>query len=373
MTALTLISLILIALYTLLILRYRYSWRCYPEYRPGTRKGIPSLTLIVPFHNEETNLPALLYDLEKQDFPQEKMQVLLIDDHSSDASIRVASYFCHSRSNAGVLSLPEGKTGKKEALQLGLENARYDLITTTDADCRLGPSWLSSVASMYQEKMPAMIIGLVFPEEACKGLFGYFQQIELLSLAGAAAASAIRGRPVFCSGANLAYRKEILAGYGDPYFKSASSGDDTFLLLQIKGMYRQKIQVLKSKEAIVRTRLAKNPAEFMGQRSRWVSKSRYYRDPEIVYVSLLVFLTSLSLLQAAVLFLTGQQKWLFPVMTAIKISVDGLFITTLSEYAGIRFRLIPYMLSGLVYPVYLFTVFLRAFIYPLKWKGRKIS
>ncbi|OFY54991.1 MAG: hypothetical protein A2Y87_10925, partial [Bacteroidetes bacterium RBG_13_46_8] len=278
MVALTLITVLSLLLYVFLICRYACRWNHTPEYVPGPVENTPCFSVILPFRNEEKHLPGIMNDLSTQDYPPGKIEVILVNDRSDDQSWSVANEFCQHHDNFSVIIPPAGKTGKKEALHAGILAARHEIIVTTDADCRAGRRWLSTLASFYCDVSPAMIIGLVVPHTGEKGFFHYFQQLECISLTGAGAASAVDRKPIYCSGANLCYRKDLYLRFSDPMLQSVFSGDDTFLLLKMKKKYREGIRVLKSKDALIRTKAEATPADFFRQRSRWISKSFLYRD-----------------------------------------------------------------------------------------------
>jgi cellulose synthase/poly-beta-1,6-N-acetylglucosamine synthase-like glycosyltransferase len=371
MLALSLITGIPLLLYAILICRYTYRWNTYREYEPGQVENPPCFSVIVSFRNEENNLPVILNDLSLQDYPPEKFEVILINDHSDDQSLLVARDFCKHHETFRVVLLPNDKAGKKEALHAGISAARHEIIVTTDADCRAGRQWLSTLASFYEDFSPALIIGLVVPPSGEKGFFSYFQNLESISLTGAGAASAIDRRPIYCSGANLCYRKELYYRYSDPMLQSVISGDDTFLLLQMKKQFRSDIRILKSKHALIRTKSETNPAGFIRQRSRWISKSIHYRDRDILLSALVVFFANLMTAISVLFLFFGFPPWVFPVLLAMKFLPDGIFLWHLSRYFGLPFRLFHYAVSAVIYPLYLMISMTRAFLFPVEWKGRR--
>ncbi len=363
----------ILLIYAFLICRYLKAWTENREYRHSTLQSYPCFSVIIPFRNEQASLPLILNDLLLQDYPPGCMEIVLVDDHSTDRSVELAGNICPELQKAKLIKLPEGKTGKKEALLAGIENAMYELIVTTDADCRVGRQWLSTLASYYNEFNPVMIIGPVIPDFRKNGFFHYFQQLEMISLIGSGAASALLGKPIYCSGANLCYAKEKVYELDDPLARSIASGDDTLLLLQLKKDYGSRIRFLKSLSAMAVTKTEENIYGFLIQRSRWVSKSKHYRDYEIILPALLVLFTNMALIVSLFLMLSGKVIWLFPVLFAIKLVTDGLFLNYLLKFFRIKFRLVFYFFSSLLYPFYLITILCINIFLPYNWKGRKVN
>ncbi len=95
----------------------------------------PELSIIIPARNEEAALePALLSILEQEgvDF-----EVILINDHSTDNTGRIADRLARTYKRLRVIhdpELPPGWLGKVNAMQTGAAEARAQTLLFTDAD-----------------------------------------------------------------------------------------------------------------------------------------------------------------------------------------------------------------------------------------------
>jgi cellulose synthase/poly-beta-1,6-N-acetylglucosamine synthase-like glycosyltransferase len=364
-----LISLILSALYVLKILIYKLNWERYSEYKAAEIPINTGISVIIAFRNERENLPRLIASLEKQVYPAAFYEIILADDHSDDGSVEFIKEYIKSNPLFKLCSNNMQETGKKAALLKGIATSSFELIVTTDADCVMGKRWLSTIADFYQENHPAMIIGLVdiFGD---KGFFRNFQEIEFLSLVASGAGAAAGQKPVYCNGANLAYEKAIFLGYGDPFRKNIVSGDDTLFLLNIKKDMKKRVMLLKSASAIVHTTGVSSWSHFFNQRRRWISKTRFYKDPEVVFITWLVFLVTLMMVYSMSLFVSGINVWLFPVMFTGKTLIDFLLLKSFMKF----YRKNPpgwnFILFSLIYPVYVIVVACSCIFFRYTWKGR---
>ena len=144
MLPLILILFIGIGLYTLAILSFAFGIR--HKRKAPAMDGIPSLrvSLLIPFRNERQALPLLLSDLMAQDYPKEQCEVLLVDDHSEDGTGQWISSKIDGSAGFQLLSLPPGTSGKKAALKHGIDHASHPYLIQVDADCRLGPEFIST-------------------------------------------------------------------------------------------------------------------------------------------------------------------------------------------------------------------------------------
>ncbi len=114
-------------------------WRVPTPAKIDPDAGVPPISIVVPARNEEDALPTVLASLGPQLRPGD--EVLVVDDHSTDATAAVAR-----RSGATVLDappLPPGWQGKVWACHIGAEAAANDELMFLDADTRLEPGGLS--------------------------------------------------------------------------------------------------------------------------------------------------------------------------------------------------------------------------------------
>lgn len=187
----------------------------------------PQLTVIVPFKNESTNLPKLLYSIEMAIKPLENAEVLFIDDHSSDDGVALIESF----GNECFKVVSNNGSGKKSALETGIKNARYNSIFTTDADCELLESCF--VGLPVDPKAGVMVCGAVIVKYT-RGFLAAFQHVESLILAFLNGSHLKGNRALTCSGANLFYSKNLFEDVR-PYEanKHIKSGDDHFFLHKV--------------------------------------------------------------------------------------------------------------------------------------------
>lgn len=238
----------------------------------GTAASYDSLTIIVPTRNAAGTLIPLLQDLHAQDLPKERVEVLVVDDHSEDDTAAVV----HSMG----LKWPELRcisndgVGKKAAITTGVTHASGEVILLTDADARCGVSRASTVLKWMNAQGMDMALAAVRTEG--DGLLGRIQEEEQAGLTGMAIGSALQGRPFLANGANMAFTRKAFAevrGYqGDPY----ASGDDVFLVQRMKRAGKR-IGYVVSTEAVVSVAAERTWGMAIQQRLRWAGKMRGVR------------------------------------------------------------------------------------------------
>ncbi len=223
------LALILLIPYLYLLLKIYFSLRKIRPYIPPESSDV-FVSVIVACRNEEKNLPPLLSDIAAQNYNPDLFEVIIIDDNSTDTTFKIASCFTGIK-NLKIIN--NSGSGKKNAIKTGVEACQGELVITTDADCRVGIGWINTITSFYAGNKPGMIICPV-ELKGGRGFFQRFQELEFLSLQGVTAGTAAAGNPVMCNGANLSFSKEAYQKYSGNLHDEKVSGDDVFLLHNIK-------------------------------------------------------------------------------------------------------------------------------------------
>jgi cellulose synthase/poly-beta-1,6-N-acetylglucosamine synthase-like glycosyltransferase len=333
----------------------------HPEVVPGT-----FVSVIVAFRNEQKNLPILMSYLAIQDYDPVLFELIAVNDSSSDSSFESALSFSGIK-NLKVIN-SKGK-GKKMALRTGIEAAAGSIIITTDADCRMGIKWLSTIMSFEAEHKPDMIICPVRLEGG-RGFFHGFQEIEFLSLQGITAGTAVSGDPVMCNGAALAFRREEYLKHAGNLHDELASGDDVFLLHSMKKDTGKTILWLESAEASATTHASRDLLAFLRQRGRWISKAGAYSDR---FTKLLAIVTFVTISVQLLLFIAGLFSTLFlgifAVYFALKSIPDFLLLSGTSERYGKQFFLRWFLPSQFIYPFYVLSIIPFSLAKSEKWTG----
>jgi cellulose synthase/poly-beta-1,6-N-acetylglucosamine synthase-like glycosyltransferase len=322
------------------------------------------VAVVIACRNEENSIPYLLSDIISQDHPQELTQVIIVDDWSWDGTAAIASAYGQIK-NLKVLK--NSGRGKKNAIQTGIEAADCDLIITTDADCRFGRKWISTIVSFYEEKKPQMIIGPVIIS-GNRGFFHRFQELEFMSLQAITAGTAVAGDPVMCNGANLAFSKESWLKHSSALRDDIQSGDDIFFLHSLKSENDAKIWWLESMDAIVRTSPSETVLSFLKQRARWISKSSAYDDRYTKILSIVTFVTILELLILLVAgFIDPAFFRIFLAGFLFKSVADLVILAEITRRRKREDLLLWFLPSQIVYPFYVVAVSVYSLFRKNKW------
>jgi glycosyltransferase involved in cell wall biosynthesis len=184
------------------------------ERRDGDPAAWPSVSVIVPACNEAANIEVSLRSLLDQDYPKERLQLVVIDDRSTDDTGTIISRLSAVDDRiltARVEVLPDGWLGKVNALQRGLEAASGELLLFCDADIDHGPGLLRRAVALFEAEELDLLT--LFPRLRAQGvmriLMTAFADGYLQRTVGASEVVVAQGR-YFGLGAFMLLRRRAL-------------------------------------------------------------------------------------------------------------------------------------------------------------------
>lgn len=179
------------------------------------RTFAPHITIIVPAHNEEKTIELKLRNLLKLIYPKERMQVLVVNDASTDQTLRKINEFAssHSDMKIEILDEPE-RRGKVGGLNHALEHARNEIVIVSDADTFWTPDILVKSLPYLSDPRVAAITGngKILNIESSSVTKGEGAYRSLVDETVRSNESKIHST-IFFSGAFSAYKREFLEDF----------------------------------------------------------------------------------------------------------------------------------------------------------------
>lgn len=334
------------------------------------------VSVIIPFRNESQNILASLESIAAQDYPVDKFEVIFVNDVSNDDSYEKLMR-ADKPDNFKVLSISDhslGRAYKKQAVSFGIENAKGEIIVTTDADCQHDKSWLSSLLSQFDNKTGFVSGPVRFVPE--NNLFSKVQALEFASLVISGAGLIGIKKPTICNGANLAFRKSLfksLHGYSDQMH--LSSGEDELLMQKISRETDYSVKFIWEKNAVVTTNPNKNLHDFIQQRKRWASKSLFYKDNLLIAKLAMIYLFFVSLIVQLVLavFLSKIFIFSFIIFLLLKFVFEYKVISIGSDFLFPRKLLKYFFVTEVFQIIYIIIAGVQGVFGNFNWKGRELT
>jgi glycosyltransferase involved in cell wall biosynthesis/acylphosphatase len=106
----------------------------------------PTVTMILSAHNEAETIAQKLENALMQDYPEEKLDIIVVDDGSTDDTAEIVH---NLESNRITLVQQEAKRGKTSALNRAVEEADAEVLVFTDANAMYKPDAVSRLVEMF--------------------------------------------------------------------------------------------------------------------------------------------------------------------------------------------------------------------------------
>ena len=329
----------------------------------SSSQELPKVSVIIAARNEEEHLPYLIQDIVNQEYPIDKIETIIVDDRSTDLTSDIIKEASEAYSFIKHITIHESNphmTPKKHAITVGIEASEGEVIVATDADCRVGKLWVSSMVYNVIKK-DSIAIG--YSSISGSSFFEQYQMIDFLGILSANAGAAGWGQFWSGSGQNLAYYKKdfnLIDGFTP--VKEKLSGDDMYLVQSISKHKNGFINI--DPNSFVTTAPMHSAKEFLNQRSRWSSNSRENITGNKLFFSFLVssFLFNVFLVFSA---LFGSPWLLF---FFIKSTLDGLVLFLGAKLFNTKINLIPFIYWSFIQPIYIPIVAVLGLFNRYSWK-----
>jgi biofilm PGA synthesis N-glycosyltransferase PgaC len=358
----------IVAFYGIILLIVAHLWNSIPIVETEESKQREMGTVIIPLRNEAHNMERLLKEVSH--LTKDNVEVILVNDHSSDDT---TAWLDKISPDLFISALSLKKThGKKAAIMKGIENARGEIILTSDADCSLDPKWADHMLCALDEST-SFVYGPV-KYRADDSLFSQMQQMELVILQVFSGATWASGFPTMCNGANLAYRKDdFMEGRGFDDNVHIASGDDEFTM---HGMLanKKKIRYVKPSKPEVTTNTENRFGSFLNQRQRWSGKWKNYSHQPSKMLAVFVLIFNLIFALSPVVYFAGLITgkvflWIF----LAKMISEWILLRRVKRYFDLQMKTLPFLLLTIIYPYYVLVFGFVSHVGTFSWKDREYA
>lgn len=286
----------------------------------------PSVAVIVPCWNEAATIAGTCDSLLALDYPKDKLEIILVDDGSTDATPEIMRRFAH-HPQVRVVSKENG--GKHTALNAGIALTSAELVGCLDADSFVEPDALREIVGSFEDPK-VMATTAAMSVHQPNNILQHMQHAEYaLGIALRHTFASINGLYV-TPGPFSFYRRAIIEKLGG--FRHGHQTEDMEMALRIQ---RAGYGIENAPRARVYTKAPATLAKLVKQRTRWVrgflrNTLGEYRD---MVGNRRFGILGMLVLPVAVLTI-GSGILLFAVMLSLSL---GNLITAVDVRAGIPF------------------------------------
>ncbi|TKJ42336.1 hypothetical protein CEE37_01250 [candidate division LCP-89 bacterium B3_LCP] len=331
------------------------------------------VSVIIPCRNEAEHIGHALNDLIEQNYPADKMQIIVVNDRSTDDTGKEVSDYLSRMPQLELVEInlcPDGISPKQNALVAGMQKATGDIIITTDGDCRFQKGWVSALVNQFKGET-GVVTGLtVFDRGRSEPFWQRMQQLDYLSHSFFAAGAIGAGMAFNCNGSNLALRREVfdeVGGYGD--LKDVSVSDDTALLQRIKRDTKWDIAFSTDPQNRVHSWPEETPAEVFNQRLRWAAGG-VSSNPRVLMFELITFIFFMALFLSPWLWLGGLISGSWVVLFILKLLQELRVMRLGWNIFKIKPDMISFLAMELVHIPAILLFSILGNLWGFRWKGQ---
>ncbi len=189
----------------------------------------PEISILVPVHNEEKNIEEKLENIKSVSYPMEKIDVIVVDDSSSDGTVERVENFMRRNPKLNIRLVRQNpRAGKAAALNKALTGSTKPIVVVSDADTRWPPDILRKALPFLADPHVGAITGRginanVGESWVTKAEEAYLRVANLLRLGESKIHSTIRFEGGFC-----AFKREAFEA-----FDCETGSDDSGTALEV--------------------------------------------------------------------------------------------------------------------------------------------
>jgi len=343
-----------------------------PTARFASDADLPTVALVVAARDEEACIERCVAALLAQDYPADKLTVVVADDHSTDDTAALVQRIVAERDGrqpeVRYLRVPDPTDhvrGKALALHTAFEAVESDVVLITDADCAPVSSWARTMAHVFADDGVGIACGFARVDERRGRFFDRVQALDWSLLLTAVSAAAEAGMPATGMGNDMGVRRAAYLAVGGYPALPFSVTEDFTLVRAIADRTDWHVRFRPDAGSVVWTLPADGVAATYRQRRRW-ARGGLGNDPWILPLYGLLWLVHALLVVGLVVApVAGLAAF------AAKALGDGLALSAAARHVGGRVRLLPLLATVAFVTGYFVTLPFSMALQPrIGWKGR---
>ncbi|MDY6788964.1 MAG: glycosyltransferase [Candidatus Nanohaloarchaea archaeon] len=240
----------------------------YPE-----PENLPSISIIIPAYNEEEVIESSIRSVLDQDYPKDKIEVIVVNDGSEDSTKDIAENFLE---NPRFHLLNQENQGKGVAINAGREIASGEILAVQDADSVIEEEAFRKMVGCFEDSSVGGVIAGIKPLNN-KTFWEHLQKVEYIIGILYRKLMALISTLYVTPGALSMYRRDLIDEVGG--FDENNLTEDLEIALRLR---KKGYELDMSAPAVTKTQFPQNFFSLMKQRVRWfrgmISNTFKYRE-----------------------------------------------------------------------------------------------
>src|SRR3989338_11669207 len=235
--------------------------------KESMKGSYPFFTVVIPVHNEQNTIIRGVKSVLKNDYPNNKLRIVVVDDGSTDNSKSIVKNFIKERKLKNVILISKKSLGKAKALNTGIKKyAKGKLIMCLDGDSFINPDALKNASEYFKDKNVMALASNVriIPTGT---LLNLIQRFEYLVCYQMKKAHSLFNIEYIIGGIGSTFRRDFIAKIG--YYDGDTITEDIDLTMKILQFGNKENGVIYGSDVIANTESVLNIKDLMKQRFRW--------------------------------------------------------------------------------------------------------
>lgn len=231
-----------------------------------TTFGLPTMSVIIPAHNEENTIIRTIESVLNAKYPRELLEIVVMDDGSTDLTYRIAERY-RLLVDGQFKLVTQKNGGKAHALNNGMLNhATGELMMCLDADSTLDPDALLNAASYFVDPRVVALSANVKIRPSGT-LFNLIQVFEYLVCYQMKRAQTVFNIEYIIGGIGSTFRRSALIEVG--FYDTDTITEDIDLTMKLLQLGGKQNRVIYGADVIAYTESVLDLAGLIRQRFRW--------------------------------------------------------------------------------------------------------
>ncbi|MBI2656784.1 glycosyltransferase family 2 protein [Candidatus Woesearchaeota archaeon] len=289
----------------------------------------PVVSVVIPAYNEEKNIIATLASLTKLEYPKNKLEIIVVNDGSSDNTKNIVQEFISQNNAFNIRLISKKNQGKGSALNKGLAVSKGEFFICLDADSSVTKDALEKILPHFTDENTAVVLPLLKVSKP-KNIWQRMQWLEyIVNMFYKRLMSRLNCVHV-APGPFSVYRTDVIKRIGG--FDEDNLTEDLEISLRLQSKNYRIVQLL---DAEVFTIAPKTFKELYKQRNRWYKGSiinafRYkhmmfnkkYGDFGIIQMPTIIISGAIAIILVSSLFYYGLKPYVKALYNSIFINFD---------------------------------------------------
>lgn len=298
------------------------------------------VSVVIPTYNRKDSLMETLESLFDQTYPKEDYEIIICDDGSNDGTGEMIKRMM-KESPCLLRYFKQNNKGPASARNLGIYNAKGEIIGFTDDDCVASPTWIELAVPYFEDSKVGGVAGITLPGSYKKSIFSTRHTQELRDRESCRA----------CATCNVFYRRSVLVEIGgfDPDFRFFQ---DSELALRIDpefvlGGIKDPKSVLKVRNTRKKYQICFDESVKIYHNVTYLSKLKYLKSLKKYETSALFYKKYPDLRKNLILGFILNKKHIYPIFMLLSLASFMLYLSLHISFSYIKVFLLLAMISYL--------------------------